>query len=92
LHMKLHSGILAHEITHWNSCTCFLFYPSTYHPCLLKAFEPTSTQLPHLIILANSTAVMTTTILCTFPEVVFNLSIVHQLTSSLLACSSNLQD
>jgi hypothetical protein len=30
----------SHEITLWNSCTCFLFYPSTYHPCLLKAFEP----------------------------------------------------
>jgi hypothetical protein len=42
LHMKLHSGILAHEITLWNSCSCFLFYRSTYHPCLLKAIEPGS--------------------------------------------------
>jgi hypothetical protein len=38
----LYLRILAHEITLWNSCTCFLFYPSTYHPCLLKAIEPGS--------------------------------------------------
>ena len=45
----LNLRILVHEITLWNSCTCFPCYPSTYHPCLLKAFEPgsfTSTSLP----------------------------------------------
>jgi hypothetical protein len=38
----LNLRILAHEITLWNSCSCFLFYPSTYHPCLQKAIEPGS--------------------------------------------------
>jgi hypothetical protein len=81
----LNLRILAHEITLWNSCSCFLFYPTSlpkYNAlikCLFSSEENYSkqkfrfdekdisiivgvghSQLPHIIILANSTTVMIT--------------------------------
>jgi hypothetical protein len=107
----LNLRILAHEITLWNSCSCFLFYPTSlpkYNAlikCLFSSEENYSKQKfrfdekdINIIVGVGHYSTPSCnyfgqvsdcndnyTILCTFPEVVFNLSIPHQLKSSLLA-------